>query len=81
MPNNPQCTFSQGALKKYNQYKTVRTEALDYLHLIDNKKNSIQLPTLPLYKDSKLMDYITVQIITITDNTSTPNNQLTSHST
>ena len=81
MPGNPQCTFSQGALKKYNKYQSVRTEALDWVHIIDNKNNSIKLPTLPIYKDSKLMDYISVQIVKLNDHVITPTNQLTSHCT
>ena len=64
MPKNPQDTLSQPALKIYNQYQEVLTEALAWLRIRDLKDNSITIPTIPLHQKSTLMDYIQGESVT-----------------
>ena len=47
MPNNPQNTLSQQALKQYNRFIKVSTESLDHIHLQDCQGNTTQLKSLP----------------------------------
>jgi hypothetical protein len=63
MPKNTQNTLSQQALKRYNHFKAVNTEALEWLSIIDKLNNHVKIPSLPEYHSSSLLDYIKVNIL------------------
>eukprot|EP00957_Ditylum_brightwellii_P149948 11419347-Ditylum_brightwellii.AAC.1 len=47
MPKNPQNILSQQALKGYNHFKAVNTDALEWLSINDKHNNHIKIPLLP----------------------------------
>ena len=63
MPKNPQNTLSQQALKRYNHFKAVNTEALEWLSFTDKHNNHVKIRTLPEYHSSTLLDYVKVNIL------------------
>eukprot|EP00957_Ditylum_brightwellii_P211124 15365787-Ditylum_brightwellii.AAC.1 len=59
-----QDTISQPALKQYNKYPEVVTEALEWLRITDNHNISITIPTLPSFKQSPLLGHIEGELVT-----------------
>ena len=45
MPENPQNTLSQNALKDYNKFRSVRTEALQWIKFTNHLGNTSRLHT------------------------------------
>ena len=50
MPNNPKNTISQPALKFYNKFCSVRTEALDWIKLTDQQGRTTRISTLKQFQ-------------------------------
>eukprot|EP00957_Ditylum_brightwellii_P146256 11135997-Ditylum_brightwellii.AAC.1 len=63
MPKNPQNTLSQKALKRYNHFKAVNTEALEWLSITNKHNNHVKIPPLPEYHSSSLLGYVKVNIL------------------
>ena len=62
MPNNPQNTISQPALKFYNKFRSVRTEALDWIKLTDQQGKTTRISTLKQFQHRQKLDYIDIDI-------------------
>ena len=45
MPQNPQDTRSQTTIKHYNQFRSVRTEALRWLEITTDTGNKLKVET------------------------------------
>ena len=53
MPNNPQNTISQPALKFYNKFRSVRTEALDWIKLTDQQGRTTRISTFKKFEHTQ----------------------------
>eukprot|EP00957_Ditylum_brightwellii_P021277 1605290-Ditylum_brightwellii.AAC.1 len=69
MPKNPQNTLSQQALKQYNHFQAVNTEALEWLFLKDKHNTNTKIPSLPEYHSTSLLDYVKINILKPTNST------------
>ena len=65
MPKNPQNIISQIPPNNYNQFISVRTEALRWLKIATNIGKKLKIETEVKERDQKLMDFITIDIIKI----------------
>ena len=64
MPQNPQNTRSQTALKPYNQFIIERTEALRWLQITTDTGNRLKFKTT-VKTDQQLLDFITIDVLKI----------------
>ena len=65
MPQNPQNTISQTALKNYNQFRIVRNEALGLLQITTDAWIKLKVETIIKERDQRLLDFITIYVINI----------------
>ena len=65
MPQNPQNTISQTALRHYNELRSVRTGALIWINM--NTDIGIKLKVVTTVKDryQQLLDFITIDVLKI----------------
>ena len=63
MTQNPQNTLSTTAIKKYNEFRSVRIEALEYLKLTDNRGKSTRIHTNKRMINKETLDYIDITIL------------------
>ena len=62
MPNNPQNTISSKATKRYNSYRSVRIDTLEWFKVTYCDGNSTRLGTIQKKIDTELLDYIEIDI-------------------
>ena len=62
MPNNPQNTLGCPAIKKYNQARSVRVEALAWFRVVSKDGRKVQIPTIPRYHEMEIQDYVSINI-------------------
>ena len=65
MPQNPQNTMSQTALKSYNQFISASNEALRWLKITTDTKMKLKVETTFKEMDQQLLDFITIDILKI----------------
>ena len=65
MPQNPQNTTIQTALKHYNQFRRVVTEALRWLKTTKDTRKIIKVETETKERYQKLLDLIKIEIIEV----------------
>ena len=63
MTQNPQNILSTTVIKKYNECRSVRIVALDYLKLIDNRGKSTRIHTNKRMINKETFDYINITIL------------------
>ena len=63
MSQNPQKTISKAEIKNYNQFKSVRTEALIWLQITTNTGKKLKVETEAKERYQKLIDLITNKTI------------------
>ena len=63
MPQNPQNKISKNALKSYNKFRNVKTEALGWVQMTTNIGIKSKVETSAKERDQKLLDFITIYII------------------
>ena len=68
MTNNPQNTVSTTAIKKYNEFRSVRQEALEWIRFTDSNGKSVRIRTCQDKVQDEVLDYITFDIMTTTTN-------------
>ena len=71
MKNNPQNTISTTAIKKYNDFRSVRIEALEWVRFTDANGKSVRVRTNQEKVKEEVLDYITYDIMTTSNNEST----------
>ena len=69
MAHNPQNTLSTTAIKKYNEFRSVRIEALEYLKLTDNRDKSTRIHTNKRMINKETFDYIDTTIFKVRKHT------------
>ena len=62
---NPQNTISQTALKNYNKFKSVRTEALRWLQTTTDTGIELKVETTVKERYQKLLDFVTIDELNI----------------
>lgn len=67
MTQNPQNTLSTTAINKYNEYRSVRIEALEYLKLTDNRGKSTRIHTNKRMTNNETLDYVSLTLLKIED--------------
>ena len=65
MPQNPQNTISQTALKNYNQFRTVRTEALRWVQIATDTGMKLKIETPVKERYQQLLEFFTVDLLKI----------------
>ena len=65
MPQNAQNKISQNALKYYNQFRSVRTEALKWLQITTDTGMKLKFETTFKERDQKLLDFINIDLLKI----------------
>ena len=65
MPQNPQNTISQTALKHYNEFRSVTTEALRWVQMTKYTGIKLKVETTVKERYQQLLDFITIGIIKI----------------
>ena len=65
MTQNPQNTISQNALKHYNQFRSVITEALGWLKITTDKGMKLKVETTSKEIYQQLLDFITIDVLNI----------------
>ena len=63
MTQNPQNTLSTTAIKKYNEFRGVRIEILEYLKLTENRKKSTRIHTNKRVINKETLDDIDITIL------------------
>ena len=63
MPDNPQSTLGLPALKHYGEMRSVRTETLSWIRLVNKNGVKSFQSTIPYYHKSQLMDYVPMIIL------------------
>ena len=63
MTQNPQNILSTTTIKKCNEFKSVRIEALEYLKLIDNRGKSTRIHTNRRMINKERLDYVNRTIL------------------
>ena len=63
MTQNPQNTLSTTAIKKYNEFRSVRIEALEYLKLTENRGKSTRIHTNNRMINKDTLDYLDITIL------------------
>ena len=75
MPDNPQNTLGNNALKKYNNFRSVRQESTEWVRFTDAKGKSTRVNVDRDTVNSQLLDYIRIDICQLAnldnDNSST----------
>ena len=72
MPDNPQNTLSQNALKSYNEFRSVRTESLGWIHFVNSTSTSARIHTNLSYHLHQRLDYIDVDLMFYKFHSTTP---------
>ena len=73
-PSFPQNTLSPPAIKHYNKYRSVRTEALSWVRLVSDTGRKVFLK-MDQYKHGKeLLDYTAIEIMEFQDDSSPTSN-------
>ena len=67
IPQNPQNTISQTALKHYNQLISVKTEALVWVQIATDTGIKLKVETTVKEIDQQLFDFITIGVPKIED--------------
>ena len=65
MPQIPQNTISQTSLKHYNQFISVRTEALRWLKIATDKGIKLKVETTVKEIYQQLLEFITIDLLKI----------------
>ena len=63
MPDNPQSTLGLPALKYYGEMRSVQTETLSWIRLVNKNGVKSFQSTIPYYHKSQLMDYVPMTIL------------------
>ena len=63
MTQNPQNTLSITAIKKYNDFRSVRIEVLEYLKLTDNRRKSTRIHTHNRMINKETLNYLDITIL------------------
>ena len=63
MQDNPQSTLGLPALKYYGEMRSVRTETLSWIRLVNKNGVKSFQSTIPYYHKSQLMDYVPMTIL------------------
>ena len=63
MPQNPQNTISSTAIKKYNEYRSVRQEALEWFKITTSEVRSVRVPTIRKKVEVEALDFIKIDIM------------------
>ena len=66
-PSFPQHTISPPAIKHYNKYRSVRTEALSWVRLVSETGDKVFLKMNAQNHTTELLDYTTVEIMSFPD--------------
>ena len=66
MPDNPQNTISTTAIKTYNDYRSVRLEASEWLRITNQEGKSTRVSTITKNLEEELLDYIKIDIMDTT---------------
>ena len=66
MENNPQNTISTTAIKQYNDYRSVRVEALEWLKITSAEGQSTRVSTERKLVENEVLDYIKIDIMKTT---------------
>ena len=66
MPGNPQNTISTTAIKRYNDYRSVRIEALEWFKITNQEGKSTRVSTITKNVEEELLDYIKIDIMDTT---------------
>ena len=62
MRDNPQNTVYTTAIKKYNDFHSVRVESLELFKVTNNEGKSARVPTIRKRIESETLDYIKIDI-------------------
>ena len=65
MPQNPQNKISQTALKHYNQFISVRTEALRWVQINTYTGMKLKVETKENERDQQLLDLLNIDVLKI----------------
>ena len=63
MPGNPQITISPTAIKKYNEYRSVRQEALEWFKITTSDGRLVCVPTIKKKIEEEALDFIKIDIM------------------
>ena len=63
MPDNPQSTLGLPALKYYGEMRSVQTETLSWIRLVNKNGVKSFQTTIPYYHKSQPMDYVPLTIL------------------
>ena len=66
MVDNPQNTISTTAIKQYNEYRSVRTEALEWVKFTSAEGQSTRVPSERKTVEKEVLDYIKFDIMKTT---------------
>jgi len=64
-PTFPQNTVSPNAIKHYNKFRSVRSEALDWIRMVTHVGQKIHIRIDPVQIGNELLDYFKVNVMTI----------------
>ena len=65
MPQNPQNKISQTALKHYNEFRSVRTEALRSLKISTDTGKKLKVEITVKEIDQQILDFVTIDVLNI----------------
>ena len=68
MRDNPHNTISTTAIKKYNDFRSVRVEALEWFKVTNKEGKSARVPTIRKMIESETLNYIKIDIMETTTN-------------
>ena len=68
MRDNPHNTISTTAIKKYNDFRSVRVEALEWFKVTNKEGKSARVPTIRKRIESETLNYIKIDIMETTTN-------------
>ena len=68
MRDNPQNNISTTAIKKYNDFQSVRVEVLEWFKVTNKEGKSARVPTIRKRVKNKTLDYIKIDIMETTTN-------------
>ena len=64
-PTFPQNTVSPNSIKHYNKFRSVRSEALDWIRMVTHVGQKIHIRIDPVQIGNELLDYFKVNVMTI----------------
>lgn len=67
IPQNPQHTISPNAIKHYNNFRTVHTEHLKHITLVNNTGIKEKILFLQKYINNVILDFINVDLMTMSN--------------